>query len=268
MVVIQSFSHVQLFVTPWTAAHQASLSFTVFRSLLKFMSIEQMKKHRLAQGTQPPAAESSCGLLRLQERLLYWLGVELLSPPDHLPPLPRSPAQSLLANSESLWRIYFFLVGPDLGTVVFFPSPRPPLPPPPGRGQFIESSAQITVILPDLLSPMLCDPPPAPDRPNSRHKSPTASMLLPQTRTHDGSLLLFESKLLPGIHNASRSSPVFIFSQLCLYSLLCQHSCLYASSETPTLEKYPGAKKTTQNISGSFVSPFLESCLVFVSQSQ
>ena len=25
---IQLFSHVQLFVTPWTAAHQASLSFT------------------------------------------------------------------------------------------------------------------------------------------------------------------------------------------------------------------------------------------------
>ena len=32
-------SHVQLFATPWTAAHQASLSLTIFRSLLKFMSI-------------------------------------------------------------------------------------------------------------------------------------------------------------------------------------------------------------------------------------
>ena len=28
-VVVQSLSHVQLFVTPWTAAHQASLSFTI-----------------------------------------------------------------------------------------------------------------------------------------------------------------------------------------------------------------------------------------------
>jgi len=27
-------------VTPWTAAHQASLSFTISRSLLKLMSIE------------------------------------------------------------------------------------------------------------------------------------------------------------------------------------------------------------------------------------
>ena len=32
-------SHVQLFVTPWNAAHQASLSITNSRSLLKFMSI-------------------------------------------------------------------------------------------------------------------------------------------------------------------------------------------------------------------------------------
>ena len=38
--VVQSVSRVQLFVTPWTAALQASLSFTVSRSLLKLMSIE------------------------------------------------------------------------------------------------------------------------------------------------------------------------------------------------------------------------------------
>ena len=37
---VQSLSHVQLFVTPWTAARQASLSITNFRSLLKLMSIE------------------------------------------------------------------------------------------------------------------------------------------------------------------------------------------------------------------------------------
>ena len=39
---IQSLSHVQLFVTPWTAALQASLSITSSWSLLKFMSIESM----------------------------------------------------------------------------------------------------------------------------------------------------------------------------------------------------------------------------------
>ena len=34
VLVVQSLSHVQLFVTSWTAAHQASLSFTVSWSLL------------------------------------------------------------------------------------------------------------------------------------------------------------------------------------------------------------------------------------------
>ena len=39
VVVVQSLSHVQLFATPWTAAHQASLSFTISQSLFKLMSI-------------------------------------------------------------------------------------------------------------------------------------------------------------------------------------------------------------------------------------
>ena len=38
---VQLLSRVQLFATPWTAAHQASLSITNFRSLLKHMSISQ-----------------------------------------------------------------------------------------------------------------------------------------------------------------------------------------------------------------------------------
>ena len=40
VVVIQLFSRVRLFVTPWTAAQQASLSFTISQSLLKLVSIE------------------------------------------------------------------------------------------------------------------------------------------------------------------------------------------------------------------------------------
>ena len=38
--LLLSLSHVWLFVTPWTAAHQASLSFTVSWSLFKFMAID------------------------------------------------------------------------------------------------------------------------------------------------------------------------------------------------------------------------------------
>ena len=43
-VVVQWLSHVQLFVTPWSASHphQASLSFTIFQSLLKLISIESV----------------------------------------------------------------------------------------------------------------------------------------------------------------------------------------------------------------------------------
>ena len=39
---VQSLSHVWLFVTPWTAAHQASLSNTNSKSLLKLVSIESV----------------------------------------------------------------------------------------------------------------------------------------------------------------------------------------------------------------------------------
>ena len=40
--LVQSLSRVWLFVTPWTAAHQASLSITNSQSLLKLMSAESM----------------------------------------------------------------------------------------------------------------------------------------------------------------------------------------------------------------------------------
>ena len=40
-------SHVWLFVTSWTAVHQAVLSFTISQSLLKFMSMEAVKPPNL-----------------------------------------------------------------------------------------------------------------------------------------------------------------------------------------------------------------------------
>ena len=47
--IVPFISHVQLFETPWTVACQDSLSFTIFRSLLKFMSIESvmLSNHRI-----------------------------------------------------------------------------------------------------------------------------------------------------------------------------------------------------------------------------
>ena len=42
VVVVQSLSHIQLFSIPWTAAHRASLSFTISQSWFKLMSIESV----------------------------------------------------------------------------------------------------------------------------------------------------------------------------------------------------------------------------------
>ena len=43
VVVVQLLTRVQLFVTPWTAAHQVSPSFTISQSLLKLMFTESVK---------------------------------------------------------------------------------------------------------------------------------------------------------------------------------------------------------------------------------
>ena len=54
LVVVQSLSHVQLFVTPWTAAHQASLSLVVSQ-------ITQTHVHWVDDAIQPSVAPfSSC----------------------------------------------------------------------------------------------------------------------------------------------------------------------------------------------------------------
>ena len=42
VVVVQSISFIQLSVTPWTTALQASLSITISQSLLRFVSIESV----------------------------------------------------------------------------------------------------------------------------------------------------------------------------------------------------------------------------------
>ena len=42
LVVVQLLSCSQLFVTPWTAAHQAFLSFTISQNLLKLLSTESV----------------------------------------------------------------------------------------------------------------------------------------------------------------------------------------------------------------------------------
>ena len=42
VTVVQSLNHVWLFTTPWTAAYQAALSFTISQNFLKVTSIESV----------------------------------------------------------------------------------------------------------------------------------------------------------------------------------------------------------------------------------
>ena len=50
---VQALSHVQLFATPWTAAHQVSLSITNYRNLLKLMSTELMMPSTVSSSVSP-----------------------------------------------------------------------------------------------------------------------------------------------------------------------------------------------------------------------
>ena len=56
---VQLLSRVQLFATPWIAAHQASLSITNSQSLLKLMSIESVMPSSHLILCHPPAPNPS-----------------------------------------------------------------------------------------------------------------------------------------------------------------------------------------------------------------
>ena len=66
MVLVQLVSHVRLFVTPWTAAHQASLCITISQSLFRLMAI---------QPSRPLSSPSSPALnLSQYQSLFQWVG--------------------------------------------------------------------------------------------------------------------------------------------------------------------------------------------------
>ena len=71
IVVDLSLSHVWLFVIPWTAAHQASLSITNFWSLFRLMSIESVmpSNHLILLPPSPLALN-----LSLHRGLFQWVG--------------------------------------------------------------------------------------------------------------------------------------------------------------------------------------------------
>ena len=64
---VQLLSRVQLFVTPWTAARQASLSMTNSQSLLKFMSIELVMPSNHLSSPSPPRSFPASGSFQMSQ---------------------------------------------------------------------------------------------------------------------------------------------------------------------------------------------------------
>ena len=68
----QWLSHVRFFATPWTAAHQASLSFTISRSSGKLMSIKlMMLSNHLILCICVPSAHFYCDLITALNMKVY-----------------------------------------------------------------------------------------------------------------------------------------------------------------------------------------------------
>ena len=66
VAVVQLLRQIQLFATPWTAACQASLSFTNFQRLFKLLSIEPrsfLMTQLFASGGQSIGASASASVL-------------------------------------------------------------------------------------------------------------------------------------------------------------------------------------------------------------
>ena len=114
-VSIQLLSHVRLFATPWTAACQASLSFTISQSLLKLTSIESVmpsghlilgRAHLLLPSIFPGTGESA---VKSEET-------------ETIPWQLRLPDQAVLVTVRlvciffqpwSLWRLLFLYLIPN-----------------------------------------------------------------------------------------------------------------------------------------------------------
>ena len=92
---VQSLSCVRLFATPWTAAHQASLSIIHSQSLLRLMSIESVMPsnhltpcHPLLLPSMFPSIRvfSSESVLRIRWSK-YWCFIFIISPSNEHPGL-------------------------------------------------------------------------------------------------------------------------------------------------------------------------------------
>ena len=131
---VQSLSPVQLSVTPWTAARQASLSITKYRRLLKLMSIESVMSSNhlilcrpllLPPSTFPASGSFQMSVLQIRWPK-YWHFSFSISPSNEYPGLisfrmdwldllvVQGTLKSLLQHHSSkasiLWHSAFFIV--------------------------------------------------------------------------------------------------------------------------------------------------------------
>ena len=97
-VVVQSLSRVRLFATPRAAACQAPPSFTISKSLLKFMSIDDEMRSEVSQSCLTLCKLMDCSLQAPPSmefsRQEYWSRLPFPSPGDLPDPgiEPRAPA--------------------------------------------------------------------------------------------------------------------------------------------------------------------------------
>ena len=114
VVVVQSLSHVQSFATPWTVIRQASLSFTISGSLLKFRSIASLIKICNIQNIWPKTTKLGTIVDSKSKhtqiwRDLLWVGRYFSTQEGNLsssPLLPFSPASILPLNILYIFPVY------------------------------------------------------------------------------------------------------------------------------------------------------------------
>ena len=121
---VQSLSRVRLFVTPWTAAYQASLSIANSRSLLKLMSIESMMPSNHLILCHPLLLPSFFPSIRV---FSYESVLHIRWPKDWSFSFSISPSHDYLglisfridhsSKASILWHSAFFMLGPTLTSI-------------------------------------------------------------------------------------------------------------------------------------------------------
>ena len=131
VAVVYLLSRVRHLATPWTAARQASLSFIIFGSLLRLMSIESVMPTHLLLFPSPAAFNLSQHIGSFPMNRLFALGAQCIGPSVSASVLPmniqglfplgvsglislQSKGLSRFFSSATIWSHQFFSTKPSL----------------------------------------------------------------------------------------------------------------------------------------------------------